>query len=240
MIRIGICDDNSESLTFLKNKINDFCRFSEREAEIYTCNSGQKIIELLCKRKEQFDVLFLDVDMPDKTGFDVAAAIRENNIEVILVFVSAYEKFVFESIKFTPFRYIRKGYLEEELPSAMTAVFRKIDSNRERNTFVKTQYGSYALKHSDIIYFRVNDHNVDIYLINEKVVSVRSSVKKFYEKINDERFIKIHSGCVVNVQYINGVEKDEVTLDNGKVLLASQRKMKDVKFAFMNYWRKQL
>ena len=240
MIKMMICDDDCNYLESMKEKVNEICESYGRDVEIYTYDSGKKVIDILCKKREQFNVLFLDIDMPDKSGLQVADAIRECKVDVTIIFISAHERYVFESLEFAPFRYIRKNLTDQELPSAIRAILRKIDSNQSRTTVVKYQDGRYAIKHSDIMFYKVKGHNIEIFLNNDKVLVVRKTVKRFFDEMRDKKFIKIYSGCVVNVQYIQGLEKDEVILDNGRRLLASHGRIKDIKVAFMDYWRKQI
>lgn len=63
------------------------------------------------------------------------------------------------------------------------------------------------------------------------------TIKELLKEMNDEKFIKLHSGCVVNVKYISEFSSYDVTLDNGERLIVSRRRIKDVKEELLKYWR---
>ncbi len=84
----------------------------EIETHLYT--DGNDMLELMKKNKDYFDVVFLDIDMPKISGLDVAAKMRSINQEILLVFISAHEQYVFDSIDYSPIKYIRKLKMHDE------------------------------------------------------------------------------------------------------------------------------
>ena len=65
----------------------------------------------------------------------------------------------------------------------------------------------------------------------------RKTIKELYNQLENEDFVQIHSGCVVNARYIDQYSSFDITLDNGKRLIVSRRRMKDVKTKVLDYWR---
>lgn len=72
MIKISICDDNNSFLEFLKEHVYSISRNLKYPVEVYTYNKGTDIVKLICDKKEDFDILLLDIDMPDINGLKVA------------------------------------------------------------------------------------------------------------------------------------------------------------------------
>ena len=70
--------------------------------------------------------MFLDIDMPGISGLEIAKKLREENSDIILIFVSAHEQYVFESIEYSPFRYIRKSRIEKELFLDLKAAYARL------------------------------------------------------------------------------------------------------------------
>ena len=101
---------------------------------------------------------------------------------------------------------------------------------------MKTEYEEVKIKHSDIMYFETAARKVGIHLSNGEVLAVRKTIKELCEELNNEDFIRIHSGCVANVKYIDKFSSYDITLDNGEQLIVSRTRVKNVKTALMNYW----
>lgn len=115
IINIALCDDEQESLDILKKELDKEAEKLNIKISTSAYDDGNKVLDLICKNKEDFDILFLDIDMPGISGLEIAKRLREENSDIILIFVSAHEQYVFESIEYSPFRYIRKSRIGDEL-----------------------------------------------------------------------------------------------------------------------------
>lgn len=231
-INIAICDDEQKALDTIRKEL---CKAVERlniEIEIFVYNDGNKLLN----DKEDFDILFLDIDMPNVSGLEVAKKLREKNSDIILFFISAHEQYVFESLEYNPFRYIRKSRIEKELFLGLKAACSRLEEKQDSYIVVKTEESKVRVKHSNIIYFETIARKIGIHLNNGEVLLVRSTIRDLTRELGDDYFIKIHSGCVVNAKYINKFSNYDITLDNGERLIVSRTRVKNVKMALMNYW----
>ncbi|KIR01495.1 two-component response regulator [Lachnospiraceae bacterium TWA4] len=122
VVKVAICDDEQESLERVKNELIKSADELEIEVEIHPYTDGRQVLE----DEQNLDVLFLDIDMPMISGLEVARTLRENGSEVILIFISAHEQYVFESMEYQPFRYIRKERIEAEVFHALKSAYRKV------------------------------------------------------------------------------------------------------------------
>ena len=236
-INIAICDDEINILENIRNKVLDIAGERKIEVDIFTYSETRRAVNVLCSKEENFDILLLDIDMPILSGLEMAKLVRKYRENIILIFMSAHEQYVFESIEYTPFRYIRKSRISEELPLAMTAAFARLENEKDGGIVVKAEDGEIRLYRSQIMYYEMQERRINIHLNNGKNLIIWKTIKELTEEINDEKFIKLHSGCVVNVKYINGFSKCDVTLDNGEKLIVSRRRVKDVKSQLLQYWR---
>lgn len=239
-INIAICDDEQESLHIIQKELYNAADKLKIEIETYAYNEGNKVLDLIYNKKGDFDILFLDIDMPDISGLEVAKKLRQKNSDIILIFISAHEQYVFESIEYNPFRYIRKNRIEKELMPALKAAYQRLEEMQDSYIIVKTEEAEVRVKHSDIMYFETTARKVGIHLKNGEVLLVRKTIKELYKKLNDENLIKIHSGCVANVKYIGKYSNHDITLDNGEQLIVSRTRIKNVKMTLMNYWGNQI
>ena len=235
-INIAICDDEHKSLDTIEEKLYKASEKLNIKIETYIYNDGNKVLDLIYNEKEDFDILFLDIDMPNISGLEVARKLREKKTDVILIFISAHEQYVFDSIEYNPFRYIRKSRIDKELLLALRAAYSRIAEMQDYYIAVKTEESEVRVNHSDIMYFETIARKVGIHLNNGEVLIVRKTIKELNEELNDEHLIRIHSGCVANVKYIDKFSNYDITLDNGEKLIVSRTRVKNVKATLMNYW----
>lgn len=236
MIKTIVCDDNKQTAKAIKSLAYQIFRNFKINAEIYTYYNGNEILELICNKKYQFDILLLDIDMPDITGLDVAKSIRQSNSDIILIFISSHEQYVFKSIEYKPFRYIRKQYIKEELPSALRTAYKLIESEKGEAIIIKVNDEEIRLKHSEIIYYEIVNRKLSVHLSNNSVYSFRKTIRDFSKELSDNSFIQINSGCVVNAKYIDKISSADITLDNGEKLIVSRTRIKAVKAELLEYW----
>ena len=236
MIKTIVCDDNKQTAEKIKSYVNEIFKSFKINAEIFTYYSGKEILELICHKKYQFDLLLLDIDMPDITGLDVAKTIRQTNSNIILIFISSHEQYVFKSIEYRPFRYIRKEYLKEELPNALKAAYKLIESDKDESIIIKVNDEDVRLKHSEIMYYEIESRKLAIHLNNNDILRIRKTIRDFNKELADKNYIQINSGCVANAKYIEKISNADITLDNGKKLIVSRTRMKAVKSELLEYW----
>ena len=233
-MKIIICDD---SLEFLK-QIEKIAALTygemQKEADILCFQKGELLLEEV--KKNDVDIVLLDIDMPVVTGMEVAKFIREMEIECILIFISSYEKYVFDTFEYQPFRFIRKGKIQQELPIALRAAEELYQKNKKRYVILRCDEGELRIDETEIMYFEVVRRQIRICLVDGRVLHIWKTMKELQKEISSERFSKIHSGCVVNLKYVSGYAGNEIILDNGERLTASRAGIKLFKEQLARYW----
>ncbi len=235
-INIAICDDNSNELQHIQHIILQESKDLRVIPETYLYMDGKKAVDLICSKKEEFDILFLDIDMPEITGLEAAKKIRDAQIEIILIFISAHEQYVFDSFQYQPFRYIRKRRMEQEIYFALKEAFATLGDKRKEMLIVRAEDSEVKIYLKDIMYCETESRKLRLYMSDGKSYLIRKTIKEFYNQLNNKNFIKIHSGCIVNVKYISGYSGFDITLDNDEHLIVSRARMKEVKSTLLKYW----
>ena len=114
ILLIGICDDEKEALNQIAESIKESIR--EMELPIHTkCRlflNGEGMYQAI--EKDAFDLLFVDIEMPGLNGFQLVKKISMRRKMPCLVFVSAYESFVFDSQEYMPLWFVRKSSLKRD------------------------------------------------------------------------------------------------------------------------------
>ena len=176
MLTIAVCDDNPRFARQLMTKMRELCayllpdRIDCRIAPAF--GSGEDVLRYM--QNHTIDILFLDIDMPRMNGFRLASNLSENYPDTIIIFVSAYDDFVYSSFEYSPFRYLRKSHLEEELSITFKKVIEKYIYDSETMTFSTTE-GELILRLRDIIYFEGAKNYYMIRMISDKIYRGRGN-----------------------------------------------------------------
>ncbi len=225
MIRIAICDDDKIMLDYLEEKIREY--YAET-CEIKKYEGGESLLSDI--RKQLFDVLFLDIDMPGMDGIALAERIRDDNQHIKILFVTNKDSLVYETFKYAPFRYIRKTHIDEELERDIKDLKKVLTDDSRTGMFV-TELGDVCIKLKEIIFAEIYNHTLTIHTKNREL-EICKTLDDFEKEIGDLGFIRVHKSYLVNYRYIRSFSGKNVVLDNNKEIPVSKRRIKDVKLKY--------
>lgn len=241
MIELIICDDDVMSLNLTKQFLTDMMYLWNEEIEIMTYPDSYSLMKRIRSENEQTDILLLDIDMPDISGLEVARFICDEGRDIIVIFLTAHAEFVYMSFQYAPFRYIRKEYMKEELPSAMKDAIAKLSAQRSFSICLKTQEGELFVKVADITHFQMENRRVCVYMVQGKTYVIWKKLKDLKAEIDAKggSFIYVHSGCVINLRYVKTRRSGMVVLDGAREIEipVSRRRQREVSAMISAYWR---
>ncbi len=240
MLTIAVCDDNRAFADALVHRLRILCahHLPERipcrvESPFY---SADEVISYLSANS--IKVLFLDIDMPEKSGFSLAKELSTRSPDTIILFVSAYDQFVYSSFEYSPFRFLRKNHLDEELESAFCKVMEKYLLDRELIDFLTTE-GEITLRLCDIVSLEGDKNYYLIHTVGE-TYRCRGTMSEAERKIVPYDFVRIHSAMVVNLAEIDTASNDgTIRLRDGTTAYVSRRRLAAFREAYLKFTRRR-
>ncbi len=241
MIKIAICDDEEILLKSIVQIVkNEFDKY-DLEFEISSFLDGTMLLEE--HMKNNFDVLFLDIDMPQISGFDIAKSLRDEFHKSYIIFITSHQQLVFESMDFQPFNFIRKNS-NISMEQNFSMVIQKLINNIKQNEDVVLQVDdseNIMVSIKDIVLLESNKNYVNYYINNERnTVKVRCTLKECEEKFSKYNFVKIHRSYILNFRYLSKFDKanDEIDISFlNKRILISKNLRKSVEEKYTLYLR---
>lgn len=217
-MNIAICDDNDFLLMQLLNTIKqliDKHNHYNFKFEYYCYNNALELLRDYSSK--MFDVVFLDIEMPQINGLKVGDQIFAINNDVFIFYVTSYESYMSESIKHRVYRFINKND-EKELEKGILSLFDDLINLHSRYKF-NFKNSSYNLPTNSIMYCESIRNKVFIHTESktfEQVISIRQILVKL-----PRNFCRCHSSYVVNVKKIWEVhEKSLILLNNVEIPLS--------------------
>ncbi len=230
-----IVEDEQVSRDILKRYLEKYCPDVEVIAEASNVDEALALL-----RKEEIDLLFLDVEMPYGTAFDLLDKLGPRDFET--VFVTAYDQYAKDALNQQAAYYLLKPIEIDELIKAVDIVKAIKKKEEELNIgltvktagkeqlhdkiTIPTQEGFEVLPIKDIIYCAADDNYTHIHLNNDKKL-VSKTLKHFDELLNDKGFCRIHKSYLINTSYVTAYVKGKggsVKLDSIELPVSPSRK----------------
>ncbi|GAA4091832.1 LytTR family DNA-binding domain-containing protein [Mucilaginibacter panaciglaebae] len=240
-IRSIIIDDEPNNVENLRTIISTYCPGIE---VIATANNATEGIEAI--KANQPDLVFLDIQMPGGSGFDVLRAFNAIYFEII--FITAYDQYGIQAIKFSALDYLLKPIDIAEFKIAIGKAVEKINSKRQNHNienlleYIKSgqrDSPKIALPTlSEIRYIKVNtiirceaeNNYTTFYLDNGEQILVCRTLKEYAELLQPRRFIRPHQSHLVNLAFVKSYLKEDggtlLLTDHSKVPISRQNKDK--------------
>lgn len=239
MMKIAICDDNQPMLDFLNGKIDDLLTENGLAHEISTFSSGQDFLKI--HTEHPFDVVFLDIVMPEPNGFEAAKQVRKISRDTYIIFITTESSLVYESFDFQPFYFIPKNKLkitEERLKYVINRLSLYIAAS-EKVMISGAYENKKFVSPNEILYIKSSINNIEYHLTNGTTQVVRGRLDTVLESLNAYIFTRTHNRYVVNMNHVDTVDYPnmEIKINNGEFIGISRGYKKKFEEAYLRFTR---
>ena len=239
MFKVAIVDDDKTALMISTGAIEGFFKEKNVDYKILSYSSPKTFLSTI--KEENFDLAFLDIDMPDINGLNVAEEIQNIKKDMIIIFLSQREDLVFECLKFHPFGFIRKSKLIEDFTLMMNQLYNNVlnqeNDSSKLDIFDKTK--SVSFKINEIVYIEGDRNYQKVCLKDGTSKNVRIPLGSLEERLKTYGFIRIHKGYLLNYLYIRSIQTEEVLLTTGESLPISKKRKDDITKEYLKISREK-
>lgn len=237
MYKIAICDDNPMYLNTIAKMVKEICS-NVFPCEIKKYENGMHLYYDV-EEKQYFDIYLLDIEMPEISGMETARKIKKLHPSALIIFITSYSEYVYDSFALSVFRYIPKAALESRLRQALIDAFQFL--SLQKDEYYKLINAATVLKipYKEIYYIYKNQKNA-IFVLDDREERERKSLTSVYEELNSDEFIFVERGYIVNIYNVIGIKENNLILRNETLIPISRSHLKDVKTAFSQYWSKNI
>jgi two-component system LytT family response regulator len=234
-----IIDDKKRNASFLSGLLKEYCPEVELLGEANSVKTGVELINAV-----KPSLVFLDVEMPDGTGFDLLEQLHEKDFNVI--FTTAHDHYALRAIKFSALDYLLKpiNYLE------LQAAIEKVKEEKQDDSLLNNismllknltpasgkptgkiafpdMEGHTFVDISDIVRLEADGNYTHVYMADGSKILASRTLKEFEVFIDKYDFVRIHRTHVINMNHIKNYIKGNggyVVMDDGSTAEVSVRK----------------
>lgn len=216
-MKILIIDDNDDYIQYLENQLfvffSNFCNIVDIE---YISNNF-----LYFDYSQDYDYTFLDIDLVEADGFEIAKIIKSNHPTTNIVFISAKSELIHNSLLIQPFYFIRKSNIQNDLKKFFIIVNRLLIENKLIDFNFNYEKTRTFLKH--ILFIESSGHILMIHTKNEILYDNRS-LKNIFKLLNED-FVQIHKSFIINLNYLKKYNNTFIILvDNTRLNIGRRYK----------------
>ena len=182
-------------------------------------------ILLLENYKPVYDLIFMDIQMPDLSGMETARKLRAVDQNVLLIFVTSLAQYAIEGYEVAAVDYILKPVQYFSFAMRLTRAIWRINAEAGEALQVANSSGTARIKLRDILYVEISGHTMT-YHTHEGIVLGTGTLSALEEKLRGKRFARCNSCYLVNLAYVDTVKGYQLLLKDGTELQISQPKKK--------------
>lgn len=230
-MNIAICDDIVEYRLSIKCYATEYFKIHHLNYTIEEFQSGTDLLN----SNTNYDILFLDIELGDSNGIDIAKEIQEKNKNTVILIVTSYHQYLDDAMDINVTRYIDKPINQNRIYSALDKALSVI--NEGVITFRMKDNQIARLKLSEIIYAEAKFKGVFVYTKSQSY-RIKETMKQLHTMLTASCFAIPHSSYIVNLNYVRDYKREEIALtepySNIKISVAT-RKQANFKRRFLDF-----
>lgn len=233
MMSIAVCDDEILECAGIAEKIEKVLKPMKVPYVIRQFESGEKLLQA----QESFDIVFLDILMPDLDGMRTAEMFREKSPANLLIFLSTSRKYVFDAYEVEAFRYLLKPLDMEKLKKVLEKAVEKTEKTPKDFIMVSKEREKNKLFLDDIYFFEIRGRVIEAHGM-DGVFTYYGRMGALEESLLDKGFFRCHKSFLVNLKYVDGYNRQELVLETGKRIGIAKRRYELFCQEYLKFMRK--
>lgn len=241
MLQIGICDDEPLLLNEIKEITEDCLQHQQVFSILSSYTDGRTLLYEIQDGKH-FDLLLLDIEMPDLSGMELAKQIHELLPDALMIFVTAHYKYAVDAYELHIFRYIPKNQLKERLPHAMKDAVSLLEIQNTDSYIISNQNRLERIPLREILYIEKDSKNAIFHMTaaenqTDTTRRLRKTLTEVFDELHSEEFYFIERGFIVNLRHVTGISHSDCILTDQTRLPISQSRLSEFKKKMNSYWK---
>lgn len=214
-MRVAICDDEANILTEYQAVLAAITEKHAIPASIELFRSGKELMFALEDTDDPIDLLFLDINMPEINGVDVARWVRRQELPCEIIFLTVSSSHMLSAFDVGAFHYILKGATERDrFEEICLKAFDKVGRKKQEIITVSCAGENRRIPLRDILFFEVQNYIIIVHYADTSF-EFYSTLSKIENTLLGRGFARTHRSYLINLRRVHTLMRQELELDNG-------------------------
>lgn len=232
MLHIAICDDEEMFVDQLGEMISRYAVETETKIRVTKYYDGLDLIE---KYDTTIDLIFLDIQMKMVNGLQTAERIRQMDEKAGIIFLTTLTQYALEGYKYQAVNYIIKPLKYVRLKAELDKFVERHRRENHPSIVVVNDSGKYKIALNSLRFVETFNRNLMFHAEQENIICYKK-MKEIEQELKEHGFVRCHTSYLVNLAYVKGVKKLEITLITEETIPISQPKRKEFMEQLTQYW----
>ena len=224
-LNIAICDDDKECCDRVYGILLEYSLSRDIDMNVDRYPDGRSLVKS-CTEPGQYNILFMDIEMPGINGINAAMALR-NSVDknITTVFISGYNEYMGDSFAAHPYQFIQKPFSKSDIFNVMDEMTSDMDKDISFISITDNSGSEFIINTDDICYIESTDSkNKELtYHLTDRDILTRGILTDFERSISDDRFIRCSRTIIINLIHIYYIKDTTVFFDNNRSASISRR-----------------
>lgn len=233
-MKILICDDEQSYVDALTESITAYMSEHCINADIYSTTSSTDILN----NSATYDLVFLDIQMPDADGISIAKELKERNGKVVIFFVTNFDEYQDEAMDLHAFRFFEKPFNAQRLYASLDKALQYIDESYV-DLFLSSNGEQIQILVDNIVYIERANRKITMHTSDGNEYVTKENLDEWMSKLPNTFFYQVHKSFIVNLHFITKNSYTELYLNDTIRVPVASRKQADFHKYWFNYLKRR-
>lgn len=227
-MKIAICDDEEEYVKDVERHLNQYFYEHGLSFELFKFTSSAEILE----SSKDFDIAFLDIEMPEANGIEVGRELQKVNPDTVLIYITAYDHYLDDALDLGITRFFDKPIESSRFYKGLETAISRIDNSEVKFYLKDEAKGIATVKCKDIIFVEIQGRRTRVVTKDNEYWST-NNIDFWKQNLNKSYFESPHKSFIININYITKYHRDHVMLNDKYYIAIAYSKRAAFKKRFM-------
>lgn len=237
MLQIALCDDEPEELSRIETLLVDYAKNCPDQQFCHRCFTSMESLLVYLEVRPGFDLLLLDVCLPEKNGIEAARELRASGCVTPIIFLTSSREYAVEAYEVEALQYLLKPVAPPDFAKAMNKAFEHVVTDHRRYFLCKADGVLHRIPLREIVYSEAQGNYQCLRLTDGRELSVRMTVSELAQSLSQyPDFARCGTPYIVNLAHISDLSSRQLRLETGKVLWIPRGAYAELKERYFQFY----